>query len=232
MSITVQTFTSSTQVDAKVYLRSLLVPTYFSSYEVSSEDDKWDIYYDLDTSINNHVFQVYAASNDVGFECAAYYDQSNYYHCRHNPSYSSGGQSGTITKIISCDCGVLIIAEGIGVIITKTNNNKTAVVCSCNYQTGNSGQEYKYTYIAPVIYGGTGYNFTYSPISSKQTQLVPFNIKMDEYDQIYYTPNACYMPVSELYSYISGYKFTAPDGYEWITNGYWAIRDKNPLASE
>lgn len=224
MSITVQTFDSSTQVAAKEYLRTLLIPTYYASYSPQPSDTNWDLYYDSD---NNLVFQFYAASNDVGIECAFYITQSEYYHCRHNPSYSYGGQSGTVSKIISCDGGILILADGIGLIITKSNQGKTCVIGSCNYQTGNSGQQYKYQYVYSTTYGDVSLvPLHFSPQWYTQVQLIPF-ITNNGYGNISYTKNAFWIPFGEFYQYTSGYKFVGPDDYEYVTNGYWAIRDKS-----
>ena len=222
MSITVQTFDSSTQVDAKVYLRTLLVPTYFASYETYASDTNWDRYFDSDSNV---LFQVYSSSSDVGSEFAAWISDSANYHCRHNPSYAQGGQSGTVSKIISCNGGVLIIADGIGILITKSNTGKTIIVESCNYQTGNSAQQYKYQYVYAITFGDVSLiPLHFSPQDCTLIQLIPF-VTNNGYGNINYAPNAFWIPFGEFYGYHSA-KFTGPDGYEYITNGYWAVRDK------
>lgn len=227
MSIVIQDFTTKDQV--RSYLRSTLIPSFFASY--TTESSNIDIYRDT----NNNPLFAYVGVTSGGQASAcmfrAYKSGSVYY----DTDYAStdAGKTSAVNKIISCDGGVLIVGEGIGVIITRTNNNGICVILRDNYKNGTTGQQYKYQGVRCFSWGditAEEKSLTFSPATLSQTQLVPFTTYC-QYGTNNYTPDAFWIPVGEFYSIPAG-KFTGPNGVDYITNGYWAIRDQNSLASE
>lgn len=226
MAIVVQDFTTKYQV--RSYLRSILVPTFFTSY---TEDGNNDIY----KNTNNNPLFAYVgvtASSAQPSACMfrAYKSGSVYYDTDY--ATSDSGKTAAVNKIISCDGGVLIVGDGIGVIITRTNNDGICIIIRDNYKNSTTGQQYKYQGIRCFSWGDittSEKSLTFSPQSFSQTQLVPF-CTYCQYNTTNYTPDAFWIPLGEFYSVTAG-KFVGPDGYDYITNGYWAVRDHNSLAS-
>lgn len=101
-------------------------------------------------------------------------------------------------------------------LITKTNNDKTALVFSgaANY-AGN---------VYCVAWGDAMPNNVraYTPLTANQTQLVPFCTDTALGD-VSYTPNAFYMPIGQYFT--AGFGALTIDGVTYMTNGYWAIKD-------
>lgn len=105
-------------------------------------------------------------------------------------------------------------------LITKTNNNKTAIV----YSAGNANTVCR-SGIKRVAWGDDQFDdttFAYSVISGNQTQLVPF-LTDSELGTSSFTPDAYYMP-SVQYPNI-GISTISLDGHIYLTNGYWTILD-------
>jgi hypothetical protein len=105
-------------------------------------------------------------------------------------------------------------------IITKTNNNKTAFV----YFQGNVTQLTRNNFRV-VAWGDTTPDTTrsYTATEANQTQFVPFCTDAALGD-VSYTPNAFYIPVGQHFNMGIG-KLTM-DGVDYLTNGYWAIKDE------
>ena len=105
-------------------------------------------------------------------------------------------------------------------LITKTNNNKTAIVFSSSMTTIPAA----YTSFYAVAWGDTAPISAYTTAANaqNQTMLVPFSTNANEGLQSY-TPNAGFMISGQLYSLGYG-KATIGSG-TYITNGYWAIKD-------
>lgn len=104
-------------------------------------------------------------------------------------------------------------------IITKTNNNKTAIV----YFQGNVTQLARNNFRV-VAWGDTTPDTlrAYTATEANQTQFVPFCTDAALGD-VSYTPNAFYIPVGQNYNVGIG-KLTM-DGVTYLTNGFWAIKD-------
>lgn len=224
MSIVIRDFVND-KIGVKSYLRTILVPTFFASYTSSSNEDSYK------DSNSNTLFTVDLSSSSSSYAnvFGAYKSNSVYY----KTDWTSGtGRTSVVSKVISCDGGVLIIGDGIGVIITRTNNNGICIILRDNYKNGTTGQEYKYQGVRCFSWGditAEEKSLTFSPTIFSQTQLIPF-CTYCQYDTNNYTPDAFWIPFGEFYSVTSG-KFTGPNGVEYVTNGYWAIRDQNSLAS-
>ena len=225
MSIVIRDFVND-KTGVQSYLRTILVPTFFASYTFSSYVDSYN------DSNSNILFTVEATSavTSNANVFGAYKSSSVYY--KTDWSGSSTGKTSVVSKVISCDGGVLIIGDGIGVIITRTNNNGICIILRDNYKNNTTGNEYKYQGVRCFSWGditAEEKSLTFSPTIFSQTQLIPF-CTYCQYDTNNYTPDAFWIPFGEFYSVTSG-KFTGPNGVEYVTNGYWAIRDQNSLAS-
>lgn len=131
-------------------------------------------------------------------------------------------------SLIACDNGILFentyngSSGKIMVCITKTNNDKTAIVFSANSTSTVSGY---YTGIrhtawgdSPTLASTTGF----TPEAGQQTVLAPFATNA-EAGAVSYTPNAGYLPMHTLYRSGINKFILGTDTY--ITNGYWAIKD-------
>lgn len=147
-------------------------------------------------------------------------------------AYKSASSAVTLTGAITapftyaCTCSNGAIIESKSgtnfgcMLITKTNNNKTAIV----YSQGNASAVYRSS-IKRVAWGDDQFDdttFAYSVISGNQTQLVPF-LTDSELGVSSFTPDAYYMP-SVQYPNI-GIGAISFDGHVYLTNGYWAILD-------
>ena len=226
MSIVTQDFVDDKSA-VRSYLRTLLVPTYFASY---TTDSSLDHYKDSD---GHTLFSVDVNTGGTTKPTVfrAWKSSSVYYATDYTANTS--GQTSSVSKVISCDGGVLIVGDGIGVIITRTNNNGICIILRDNYNNSTTGQQYKYQGVRCYSWGditSTDKPLTFTAQSFSQTQLIPF-CTYCQYGTTNYTPDAFWMIFGEFYSVTAG-KFVGPDGYDYITNGYWAVRDHNSLASE
>jgi hypothetical protein len=231
MSIIVENFTDTTQ--ALTYMRSILVPTYFASATYNSSDGS--LFKDSD----GNVLLRESNRNSANSAWYIYKSTSSYVYL----DYDSTQQDQTyVTKIISCDGGVLIHMTGSnrstpsgGLIITRGNDGKTVIIGNTNYNargnTGGTTQVYRYTKVNMFKWGdvtSSNVQLTFTAQRTNQTQLVPFTTYCNA-QTTSYTPDAFWMPFGEFYEVNTG-KFLGPDGVEYVTNGYWAIRDQNSLA--
>lgn len=233
MSIIVENFTDTRQ--ALTYMRSTLVPTYFASATYDSSN--YSQFKDSDGNVLLHEGRGNAGSSvwDI------YKSASSYVHL----DFGSGNQQDQnyVTKIISCDGGVLVHMTGSdgvtpsgGLIITRGNDGKTVIIGNTNYaargDSSGTSQIYRYTKVNMIKWGdvtSSNIQLTFTAQRTNQTQLVPFTTYCNA-QTTSYTPDAFWMPFGEFYEVNSG-KFLGPNGVEYVTNGYWAIRDQNSLAS-
>lgn len=131
-------------------------------------------------------------------------------------------------SLIACDNGILFenMYNGsngkIMVCITKTNNDKTAIVFSANSTSKVSGY---YTDIRHVAWGDNETvtsTTTFTPENGMQTVLVPFVTNAD-IESVSYTPDAFW--ISMNFNYNMGIGKFRMGGDMFISNGYWAVRD-------
>lgn len=116
-----------------------------------------------------------------------------------NPITTGGGNSyfGT-TSIIMCDNGIILdtsymynISRKFGVLIAKTNDDKTACIFSYG-GTESSNDNYLYNKLQHVALGDSttiSTTTTFTPEAGQQTSLVPFSTNADV-EEVSYTPNA------------------------------------------
>ena len=137
-------------------------------------------------------------------------------------NYGSSSQQVTIEYGYACTNGVMLKFSGRNynacVMITKTNNGEIVTVMS------NSEITNPYTVVWCVAWGDVAplANFTFTANERNQTVIAPFATCADIGD-VSYTDKAGYMPFGQYYN--SGYGTLNIDGVEWLTNGYWAIKD-------
>lgn len=101
-------------------------------------------------------------------------------------------------------------------LITKTNNGKTALAFS--------GAASYIANVYCVAWGDAMPNNVrgFTAVNANQTQLVPFCTDAALGD-VSYTPNAFYMPMGQYFT--AGFGALTIDGVAYMTNGYWAIKD-------
>ena len=139
--------------------------------------------------------------------------------------YDSPNYSGD-TIVAKCSGGLMItrsVSNGFAhIIFTKTNNNELAIICVVK---NGSSTSYVYKDIHSVAYGDAtdaSKLISFTPTSQNQTQFVPFTTYAVA-DTTSYTPNAYYLPTTQ-YAFI-GYGKISDGVNNYITNGYWAIKD-------
>lgn len=139
-------------------------------------------------------------------------------------------------EVIGCDNGFIISTivsdEGtyswkdyhLAILVTRTNNNKVAVIFTTGESDTAIGQVMTHN-IRHVAFGDSITITTqtnYAAESAAQTVLTPFATNANVGD-VSYTPDAFYMPMHSAYGAGLG-KFSL-GGDIYITNGYWAVRD-------
>lgn len=123
----------------------------------------------------------------------------------------------------ACANGVMLKFSGENanacVLITKTNNGEIVTIMSSSTSDASA-----YTTIWCIAWGDVApfSNFTFTAHERNQTVIAPFATCADIGD-VSYTDKAGYMPFGQYYN--SGYGTLNIDGVEWLTNGYWAIKD-------
>lgn len=163
-------------------------------------------------------------------DASSYHDPAIVYTCRNGAVIVIKTRDDYATE--DTNNGVLTM------MVTKDNNNKTTVIASGRiWQQQGDGAGSTFTAIHPsdfrenlICYAEDNKaplkKFNFVTDATNQSQLVPFTTS-PEYGTISYTPNAFYIP--RLYgSPSSSYDvwFEANvNGYRYLTNGYWAIRD-------
>lgn len=137
-------------------------------------------------------------------------------------NYGTSSTQVTIEYGYACTNGVMLKFGGMNynacAMITKTNNGEIVTVMS------NSEITNPYTVVWCVAWGDVApfANFTFTANERNQTVVAPFATCADVGD-VSYTDKAGYMPFGQYYN--SGYGTLNIDGVEWLTNGYWAIKD-------
>ena len=137
-------------------------------------------------------------------------------------SYANGG---SIKYAYKCANGIMLeikstnITLGACISVSKTNNNKIAFI----FSTGLAAMPNRYGNYHCVAWGdGEISANTISGKTSEQTLMCPFctNAIMGETS---YTPNAFWMPFGQYYN--MGYGTLTDGSSEFLTNGYWCIKD-------
>lgn len=146
-------------------------------------------------------------------------------------AYKSASITVTLTSAIpapftyACTCANGAIIESVSgqnhgcMLITKTNNGATAIV----FSAGTSGTVCR-SGIKSVAWGdGQAENTrAFYTSTEEQTQIVPF-LTDAAFGAVSYTPNAFYIPVGQYYN--AGIGVLTISGVNYLTNGYWAIKD-------
>lgn len=137
--------------------------------------------------------------------------------------------SSTCKPEYGCKCtnGILIYNKSSNsyrqfILVTKTNSNKTAVVLTSqsNAQSSKNACE---TYYCISIGDTTPLaTDTFTSREKNQTQIVPFTTN-NAANTVSYTPNAGYLSVAQYYS--MGLGTLTVNGDDYLTNGYWVIKD-------
>lgn len=123
----------------------------------------------------------------------------------------------------TCANGIMLNLQGsnnyVPVIITKTNNNKYAII------TNNHNGYAKNEGIAAVSCSDAEpiNDFSYYRFSRSFTTMIPFNTETGT-EVMSYTPYAYYIPFQGLNTV--GYAKIIMNGCYYITDGYWAIKDE------
>ena len=127
---------------------------------------------------------------------------------------------------IKCSGGIMIIfgsgnTNSGGIIITKNNNGKTAIVIGASSSVSAACT----TGVNSAAWGDATdatKTISFSSASQNQTQFVPFTTYAVA-DATSYTPKAYYLPTTQYASI--GYGKISDGVNNYITNGYWAIKD-------
>lgn len=193
-------------------LKSALVASGFFARVEQSTANNWpvDCYDENDNLVVR--FRWYSSRHKVEFQ------------------YNNGSSNtGNVTQYASFDVlyytahGIMLKSTGAessphiyAVIITKDNNDQYTCVFS------NSAADNVYASIRRS-YTGSITAQTFTAVASSQTALVPFITLINDGEGRSYTPNAFWIPNSENYNI--GWCAITVDGYQYITNGYYALKD-------
>ena len=211
MAITKEFLNTNDQSVVAAWMQENLVPKYFASVDVNGN------IITCQDEDGNLLLKIDGVSNAVAI--TAYQDSSV------SAVTQTTSVQGCDTAAL-CENGALIMWRNSSktpqmfMLITKTNNEKTAMV-ACG-SINNNTHVYENTH--RTAYGDVNpvTNQTVYYISSNQTQLVPFCTDAS-INTVSYTPNAFYMPIGQ---YITmGFGTIAMDNHIYLTNGYWAILD-------
>lgn len=140
--------------------------------------------------------------------------------------YGSTSHQMLLTYGYACTNGVMLQFKGQNYeaccLIARTNNGDIVIIMS---DSSSVTQRKQFTdSIWCVAWGDVApfSNFTFTAHERNQTVIAPFATCSDIGD-VSYTDKAGYMPFGQYYN--SGYGTLNIDGVEWLTNGYWAIKD-------
>lgn len=205
-----------------------LVPEYFASVE-----------YDADRTVTvkdsdgNTIFKIAKHKNGTsldGYDVTAYnhlgtgaqavywYGTSNYGHMY----YGYKAANGALIPINPSNTSTVEISRSI--LITKNQNGETVFVYSYSTSSQSVG-DIHLTDVCAVTWNDASplTRFAFSTNTKNQTLFVPFPTVADS-GEISYTPNAGYFAAGQNYS--MGMGSIIMDGYVYLTNGYWAIKDE------
>ena len=127
----------------------------------------------------------------------------------------------------SCTNGLIIHMQSSNnyrqfIAVAKTNLDKLAVVMSSTGTASSIENASKSFYcvsfgdVAPLA------TDTFTPREKNQTQIVPFTTN-NAANTVSYTPNAGYLAVAQYYN--MGLGTLTINGDDYLTNGYWVIKD-------
>lgn len=140
----------------------------------------------------------------------------------------------TQISIIGCDNGFIFEANVrnsngserlFACLISKTNNGKAAIIFPSTPPTTTSSPQQRTTGLHHVAFGDNetiATTTTFTPEAGQQTSFATFCTNADV-GTASYTPNAFFMPMSQVYTSGMGKFILGADTY--ITNGYWCIKD-------
>jgi hypothetical protein len=221
------------------WLQATAVPEYFASVSIDA---------------NNQIITCKDANNNTLMEYNIYSktfsiykssDIAETFNIAKSAYACAEPNSDTPTIAVKCNGGIMILISNINegsakgwyllnIIITKTNNGKTAIIAGTYYYE-NTTIDAGTRIIANSIASKSGVHavawgdetsesktLSFYPSSQNQTQFISFTT-YSQPDLTSYTPKAFYLPVCEFYTTIYG-KFES-NGVVYITNGYWAIKD-------
>lgn len=219
MAIT-QTYINGDSIALTAFLQRL-VPEYFASVTYDSENKVITVK-DAD---DNVLLKLDFNSNGSSFGVYAYVDETNYIK---NTVYSSFMcEYGYITKkgaMIDLKASSTSFIKGI-LLITKTNNGKTAFVFNTNMT--NSSTETNMRSVYSVTWGDAlpvnVISITYNTFSQIVITSFPTN---NAYGTTSYTPDAGFMTFSQSFIAKGSYGSIIIDGVTYLTNGYWALKDE------
>lgn len=123
-----------------------------------------------------------------------------------------------------CTNGVLLFVTGTSgykahILISKTNNDKVAFI----FSSAHSNTEVSYTTYYCVVWGDTETStFSFTKKSVEQTLMCAFATNA-AFGTVSYTPNAFWLPFGQYYN--SEYGIITIGGVNYLTNGYWCIKD-------
>lgn len=188
------------------WLQTHLVPNYFDSVEYDTETTT------TITCIKDGYTAFTITKPGLSYTFTAYKSATL--------SESSGNVSTQLTHACSCANGVfLLFGTTAGLIITKTNQDETAVIFSSA-----NNLAWRTAGIRRVAWGDSQISNTlgFTALVTNQAQLIPFTTNC-EYGGSSYTPAAFWLPESDA-------RYDIPvkciiNGKQYLSNGYWAILD-------
>lgn len=212
------------------WLQENLVPNFFQSVEVDSEDNTLIVC----TGVGGQKL--------LGIKMhstSAFYPDSCIL-------YKSDGTATTVAQATStntvfryaavCNNGALIRFDRYAnntdsnnpciILISKTNLDKTAVVVTATFSSsGYTAGVYMSDSLRIIAEGDapTMYYLTFSLRRMQQAQFIQF-ATCPESGVVSFTPNAFYMQSCSFYT--SVFDTVTVDGVDYMTNGYWAIKDE------
>lgn len=206
MAITKDYLNTSDLNTLATWMRTNLVPDYFAAVTYDSSIITC-------TDADGNTLLTFDSNGVTAYKSAA----------NNTAMYSSAPQSWTYACMSANGAylvGTTIFGSVACMIIAKTNNGKTAIITS-DESTANVCR----SNIKRVAWGDTIPDTThaFNVYTENQTQLVPFCTDA-ALGTASYTPDAFYMPVCQNPSMGIG-KLTL-DGTDYLTNGYWAIKDE------
>lgn len=171
------------------------------------------------------VFKVFYRNDSYPYHMACYYNNGN-----SNSSAYSVSNHTNLTNMVSAYVtphGIMIrgnwgSGKEVALIITKDNNDRVVCVFTLAW-SGNTLESYSTTPTATRFDSPNANWITYTHTNMSQTLLVPFVVNVPIGATKSYTPNAYWIPASENKSI--GWCAIVIDGVQYMTNGFWALKD-------
>lgn len=222
MAITRAQVTTLEQLAA--WMQGHAVPSLFKSVSYDSEADTASA-----TDADDNVVLEIKNGSDGHFR--AYRGESNYLEIELTAFPSTSTAESQVIQIIGCGNGLIIdmkvgtrqgSAFGFAIMISKTNNDKIAIVFpSAASFTANEQYTKNLQHVAFGDSATMSTTTTFTPETAQQTTLCPFGTNADV-GTASYTTDAYYIPMGQNYS--SGLAQFSIGNDHFIVNGYWAIR--------